>query len=292
MKSKVLSVIFILVLLLTGCSRPTAPVQIAATTQPVYEFTAALCEGTGLTVQKLITESVSCLHDYTLKVDQVRTAKSAETVILSGAGLEEFMEDILNESVCIDSSTGITLLCHEEDHEEHDHDHVHEHGEDPHIWLSPANAMIMAQNICSGLSARYPQYAEQFRQNLETLTARLIDLQNYGRENLSSLRCRELITFHDGFAYFAEAYDLDILESIEEESGSEASAQELRRLITMTRDHHLPVVFVEKNGSPSAASVICAETGADVYALDMAMSETGYFEAMYHNIDTIKEALG
>jgi hypothetical protein len=41
-----------------------------------------------------------------------------------------------------------------------------------------------------------------------------------------------------------------------------------------------------------AARIIAAETGVSLYALDMAMSGDSYFEAMYHNIDTIKEALG
>ena len=101
-----------------------------------------------------------------------------------------------------------------------------------------------------------------------------------------------MVTFHDGFAYFADAFSLTILEAIEEESGSEASAKDLIHLIEEVEHHDLPAVFTEKNGSPSAAQVISRETGAGIYALDMAMSGESYFEAMYHNIDTIKEALG
>jgi len=54
----------------------------------------------------------------------------------------------------------------------------------------------------------------------------------------------------------------------------------------------LPAVFTESNGSVSAADIIAAETNISVYSLDMAMGGDSYFEAMYHNIDTIKEALG
>ena len=79
---------------------------------------------------------------------------------------------------------------------------------------------------------------------------------------------------------------------MEEESGSEASARELIDLIEDVREHTLPAVFTEVSGSTSAAGVIARETGCSVYALDMAMSGDSYFEAMYHNIDTIKEALG
>ena len=53
-----------------------------------------------------------------------------------------------------------------------------------------------------------------------------------------------------------------------------------------------PYIFTERNGSTSAAGVISRETGVTVYSLDMAMAGDSYFDAMYRNIDTIKEALG
>jgi len=79
---------------------------------------------------------------------------------------------------------------------------------------------------------------------------------------------------------------------VEEESGSEASARELIHLIEEVEHHHLPAVFTEKSGSESAAAIIARETGCGSFRLDMAMSGNSYFEAMYHNINTIKEALG
>lgn len=293
MKLKSLLLILLLLCVIgTGCT-PAPTAQIAATTLPVYEFTVRLCQGTDITVVRLVTESVSCLHDYSLNVSQVRAVESAQVVVLSGAGLEEFMEDVTGKAaLTIDASAGIEILGREEAHD-HDHnDDHHHHDGDPHIWLSPANAKVMAENICRGLSARYPQYADIFEKNLTALLADLDALQAYGEKELSGLVCRELITFHDGFTYLAHAFDLHIVEAVEEESGSEASALELIHLIELTREHALPAIFTETNGSTSAATVIAAETGANIYTLDMAMSGNSYFEAMYHNIDTLKEALG
>ena len=283
-------IICMAVLFLCGCSQQAESADLAATTLPVYEFTTRLCEGTPLTTTRLITEEVSCLHDYSLNVNQVKAAEAADIIVISGAGLEEFMEDLLAEKTCIDASAGITLLCPEEDHHE-DHD-GHHHENDPHIWLAPEYAMQMAQNICTGLSRQYPEYAETFSGNLVSLNADLTSLQNYGLDSLSQLSCRDLITFHDGFSYFAESFHLTILEAVEEESGSEASAKELIRLIEEVEHHNLPAVFTEKSGSTSASGIISRETGCSVYSLDMAMSGNSYFEAMYHNIDTVKEALG
>ena len=282
---------------LAGCSGDTAPAQVAATTLPVYEFTSRLCEGTDITVTRLVTEEVSCLHDYSLNVRQVKAAEAAQVIVISGAGLEEFLEDLLPDTETIDASLGIQLLTPEEHHhhEEHEDSHDHEghhHEEDPHIWLSPSNAAVMAMNICSGLTERYPEYTDTFAANLERLTEALNDLYTYGEETLSSLSCRDLITFHDGFAYFAQAFDLEILEAVEEESGSEASAKELIHRIEEVEHHSLPAIFTEKSGSVSAAGIIARETGCASFALDMAMAGDSYFDAMYHNINTIKEALG
>lgn len=291
-----LAFVSILLLFLCGCTAGEASGQIAATTLPVYEFTQRICEGTGLTVTRLVTESVSCLHDYSLNVRQVRAAEAARVIVCSGAGLEEFLLDLPLTADTLDASHGIELLCpggeHDhDDHDEHGH-HSHSHEEDPHIWLSPENAMVMAGNICRELSARYPEHAQRFADNLSGLLADLETLQTYGEDTLRQLSCREMITFHDGFAYFAESFGLTILEAVEEESGSEASAQTLKELILLVREHNLPAIFIETNGSVSAAEVIARETGAAVYTLDMAMSGESWFDAMYRNIDTIKEAMG
>ena len=149
----------------------------------------------------------------------------------------------------------------------------------------------MASNICSGLSQQFPQYASVFKSNLASLQKQLDDLQHYGEQALSGLSCRELVTFHDGFSYLAESFDLTILEAVEEESGSEASAKELIHLIEEVRLHDIRAIFVEENGSGSAASIIAAETGTELGTLSMAMSGDDYFEAMYANIDALKEAL-
>ena len=270
-----------------GCAQQETPAQIAATTLPVYDFTSALCQNTGLTVTRLITEEVSCLHDYSLQTKQMRAIEGAQCVIISGGGLEDFLGNMMKGKQLIDASEGISFYCgHAHEHEDHHHE------SDPHYWLDPANARIMVQNICKQLTQLYPEHSQQFLTNQAQLLEQIDELERYGKESLQNLSCRELITFHDGFAYFAQAFDLQIIKAIEEESGSEASAAELIQIIQLVNEHHLPAIFTEKNGSSSAAAVISSETGVQVFSLDMAMSSNSYFDAMYHNIDAIKEAFG
>lgn len=289
MKKRII-LFFLFLFTLTGCGKPQTS-QIAATTAPVYTFASLLCEGTDLRVTQLVTESVSCLHDYTLKVDQVKAAEAAQRVIVSGAGLEDFLDGVISREKVIDASGGIFLLCGDEHGEEaHHHEGGHHHEEDPHIWLDVKNAMTMADNICIGLCEAYPQWRETFQENNAELQSRLKSLEGYGQTALSGVSHRQLVTFHDGFSYLAQGYGLEILEAMEEESGSEASAKDLIGLIGIVNGHKLPAVFTEHNGSPSAASVISRETGCRVYALSMAM-QGDYFENMVLNFDTLKEAL-
>ena len=187
----------------------------------------------------------------------------------------------------MDASAGISLLCVEQDENHADH----HHDEDPHIWLSPDNAIHMAENICAALCSQYPQHADTFENNFRQLSSELKALKNYGNNALSSLKSRKLLTFHDGFSYFAQAYNLTIVHAIEEESGREASAAELIELCNLVRSHDLKAIFTEEHGSTSAASIISRETGVKTFQLDMAMGDRSYFDAMYHNIDTLKEAL-
>ena len=286
---KKLICIILFAILLCGCAQPQN-FDIVATTLPVYTFTQKLCDGTGITVGQLVTENVSCLHDYTLKVSQMQMLEQADAVVISGAGLEDFLDDALHStSKIIDSSSGLTLL--EGAHEQHDHYDSHTHEEDPHIWLSPINAKVMVKNIANNLCALYPVHTQTIQANLQVLLSDLDALQKYGNEALNQLSSRELITFHDGFSYLAESFDLKILEAIEEENGSEASAKQLICLITLVREHKLPAIFTEANGSASAAGILSAETGVPIYTLDMGISGKDYFDTMYRNIDTLQEAL-
>lgn len=291
--------LLLLMLLPAGCSEQKT-YDIVATTAPVQQFAQAVCDGTGLEVGLVVSDSVACLHDYTLSVHQMAAVERAKLILLSGVGLEAFLEDALPDaSARIDCSADTRLLCYEghEEHENHDEhedhdDHGHDHGEyDPHIWLDPDNAAAMTRTLARELALYYPQHAERFAENAEAYCQRLSQLKADGQALLEALSCRRLITFHDGFAYFADAFSLEIAASIEEDSGSEASAKDLRHIAELVEAEQIPAVFVERNGSRSAASVIAAETGCAVAVLDTVMSGEDYITAMEENLHAILEAL-
>lgn len=284
MKTVGLLAILLVCLLLTACGVPTGQTgPVAATTAPVAQFASAIAEGTEITVCGVITDSVSCLHDYSLSVRQMEKIKNSELLLLSGAGLEDFMADVLMEQDCLaDCSDGAAML--EKAHGDHTH-------ADPHLWLDPDRACVMAENICLALSQAYPAHKHIFEANTQMLLQRLKELKAWGAEELEDCTHRQMITFHDGFAYLADAFDLHILATMEAEAGSTPSAADLTKIVKLVEEHGLGSVFSEVGGTNAAARIVCAETGAQEYCLDMAMGGNDYFSAMEYNIKTLKEAL-
>lgn len=288
-----------LVLLLSACGQPAASqpqdedtLHIVATTYPVYLFTTAVTEGAeGVEVSLLVNQQTSCLHDYTLTVSDMKAIEGADVIVMTGAGLEDFMDDALSASDAqvIDCSEGIDLLP-AQGHEGHDHDAEY----DPHIWMDPANAQAMLGTIADqlgqitgqDLQARCTEVQQQVEQ-----------ASQQWKEQVTTLSDPKLITFHDGFQYFSRSFGLELLKAIEEEEGSEASAQEIKEIVSLVEQYHLPAIFTEVNGSESTAQAISRESGCGVYQLNMIMSGDGtgiqpYLDAMQNNIDTIVEAFG
>lgn len=283
--------------------------HIVATTYPVYLFTSELVKGAeGITVDLMIDQPISCLHDYTLSVKDMKTLERADLIVLNGAGLEETMEDALetvSDTPQIDSSQGITLLesshDHDHDHDGEDTDHNepagHDHESDPHIWMDPLRAGQMLKNIADGLGAFDPANAALYETNCQLAQAQLETAYPQMQLALKPLDCRELITFHDGFGYFAETFDLEIVRAIEEEAGSEASARDVTEIVAEIAHHHIPAIFTEVNGSDATAQMIHRECGVAVYPLNLMMGATDetpgiacYLDLLWSDVNTLREA--
>ena len=290
-----------LLLALAGCQAP-APQEsgwnVAATTYPVYLLARELTAGVdGVTATAVIRQPTSCLHDYTLTMNDMKALERADVIAVNGAGLEDFLEDALEGRTVIDCSLGVELLA--SDGHDHHAGEAHDHGDhDPHIWMDPDRYLQMADNLCASLSALDPEHADAYAQNLDRLREELTQAAREWRQALEGLSCRRLITFHDGFAYFAQAFDLELLAAIEEEEGSEASAKEIVEIVALVEEYRLPSIFVEVNGSDATAEAISRECGVAVHPLSMLMSgpddgsEATYRALMQRNIDTLLEALG
>ena len=138
--------------------------------------------------------------------------------------------------------------------------------------------------------------SEIYENNAKVVAEELRAKSEQWQKELSELEHREIISFHDGFEYFADAFGLTVLRSIEEEAGSEASAKEIAEIVQMIKDYDIKTIFTEKNGSTSTADAIARELGGDVEVASLTMIMSGnsgglnsILEEMEYNVQTIKE---
>ena len=154
--------------------------------------------------------------------------------------------------------------------------------------MNPENARTMAANLRNYLVLLDPDHAVEYECNAAESDEILLRCGEEARALMGAYLPQKvpgLITFHDGFQYFADAFDLPLLASIEEEAGSEASAHEIVEITELVKEHGIPAIFTEVNGSDATARAIARETGCRVAQLNMLMDgPEGDLEAYYTGI--------
>jgi len=173
----------------------------------------------------------------------------------------------------IDTRQGIPLRWMKAAEAEADAQHAgaaaaaHGHAQpDPHFWLNPRYAKIMAATIEKALTAADLPHAEAFRKNLATLDDGLDKLDARLAEALAPLAGRDFFVYHPAFGYFADAYGLR--QAPVELEGKEPTARQLARLIDRARAEGVRVIFVQPQFSAKSAEAVAAAIGGAVVPLD------------------------
>ncbi len=280
----------ILTLLFSGCAAQTDGQKVIVTSfYPMYILTQNVAAGIdGVTVQNMAEQNVGCLHDYQLQTRDMVTLEGADALVINGGGMEQFMDKVMTlreDLPVIDASEGIEMLpsVSEHDHDDHD-DHDHE-GEvmNAHVWLDPSLAMVQVRNIAEGLANADPDHADAYRSNAEAYILKLEQLKAEIAEQLAPYAGREIITFHEAFTYFAEAFGLHVAGVIATEPGEEPSTRDIADTCDLVNTLGIRTLFVEPQYPQKAAQTIARETGASIYTLDPCVSGDGSMES-YENI--------
>jgi len=170
----------------------------------------------------------------------------------------------------VDLRQGITLRrmdeIGEESHEDAGGGQGHHGGADPHVWMSPLNAAVMARTISAALSATDPAGQAAYAANCSTLTATLDSLHAQLAAALRPYAGRAFYVFHPSFGYFADTYGLRQVPV--EIGGKELSARQLARLIDRARADSARVVFVQPQFSDRSARALAEQMHGTVVAID------------------------
>lgn len=229
----------------------------------------------------------------------MKNLETADAFIVNGAGMESFLDKVLEQLPSlpvINASEGISLLVSGEeevhDHEGHDHE---EEDYNAHVWVSISNCIQQVENVTKALEKLDSKRAAEYRKNGDSYIQKLSDLRDEMHRELDGLPNRDIVTFHEAFPYFAEEFNLNIVEVVNREPDSQPSARELADTIRLIRETGVKSVFAEPQYSQSAAQVISQESGATLYTLDPAVTgeenADAYLDAMRANLEVLKQAL-
>lgn len=267
---------------------------------PVWMMTLNLTRGLEdhVTVRNLAAPSVGCLHDYQLQTSDMKVLSGADIFLVNGAGMEAFLPEIaraLPDLPVIEASEGIGLL------ESGDAVEILEAEEEEvnsHLWLDPARAIRMAENIAAGLVRLMPEDEAVISANLQDYRSRLEILDQRLREGLEDLPRRDIVTFHEAFPYFAAAYGLHVVAVVNREPGEVLTPAQMAVLVREIGRLGNPPLFVEPQYTDLSAQTLSRETGSSVWSLDPMVTGPeedvpfDYYETvMLRNMDTLIEAL-
>jgi len=231
------------------------------------------------------------VHVYTPAPADAKKIADAKLVIINGLGLEGWLPRLVQSSgskaAIVAATSGIAPRKLGSD-------------ADPHAWQSVVNARIYVANIRDALGAADPANAGVYRANVDVYLAKLDGLDREVREAVAQIpqARRKVISTHNAFGYFADAYGVEFIAPLGVSTESEASARDIAGIITQVRSGKIPAVFLENISDPRLIRRISAETGARIGGTLYSDSLTGekrdaptYIDMVRHNIRALTSAL-
>lgn len=189
---------------------------------------------------------------------------------------------------------------HDHDHEKEEAGHHHHEGEDPHAWQSLANGLVYVKNIAEGLCAADPEGCDGYKKNAEAYSAEISKLDETIRAEIGKVAetKRRVITSHDAFGYFEQAYGVEFIAPQGVSTEAEASAADVAEIIRQIKNDKVTALFVENITDPRLVEQIARETGIKIggslYS-DALSAESGpagtYLKMFEHNADALAKAM-
>jgi zinc/manganese transport system substrate-binding protein len=262
-------------------------------------------------------------HVFSPTPADAKALASADVFFVNGLGFEgwidrleksaDFKGDVIVASKGVEPLTMSEEEGHHAEHADDDHGNEHAEGEgeqghdqhdeqvtDPHAWQDLANGKIYVANIRDGLIAADPDGKSAYEANAAKYLAAIAEEESAVKAALGALpeARRKIITSHDAFGYFGKAYGLEIIAPQGVSTESEASAQDVAKIIRQIKQQMIPAVFIENITDHRLLDQIARETGAKIGGAlySDALSETDgpaptYLDMFRHNAGAITAAL-
>jgi zinc transport system substrate-binding protein len=330
--------IFVLGTTLIGCNNEITTTQkddnnklkVYTTLYPLADFTKKI-GGDHVDVESIIPPGADA-HTFEPTSKQMIDIAEADAFIYNGLGMETYAEKIAEaleneDTIMVEAAHGIEVVQHTHDHHTHEaehhesdeHEHEAEHHEadehahedkanehehhhrdvDPHVWLDPIRAIILAQNIKDALIELKPEAKEEFENNFITLKAELEKLDEEFHQLVDAKKNPEMIVSHAAYGYWEESYGIHQIAVAGISPTDEPSQKDLANIIKLAKEKQIQYIIFEQNVTPKVAEVIRKEINAEplrLHNLSVLTEEDiqngeDYFSLMRKNIETLDKVL-
>jgi zinc transport system substrate-binding protein len=188
-----------------------------------------------------------------------------------------------------------------DDHDKHakkhdDHDD-HEKEDDVHIWLSPDNAVKIIKKINTELSLFFPENANKYDQNAKQMIKRINQLKVELKNELSAIKDKPYVVFHDAYQYFETSFDLNAVGSVALEGDIASSPKQISFIKDKIVKLKASCVFQEPQFDSKLVKIVVEGTNAKIGTLDplgvnIKSAENFYLQLLKNMAKSLKDCLG
>jgi zinc transport system substrate-binding protein len=148
----------------------------------------------------------------------------------------------------------------------HHHEGDHVEGADPHYWVSPKCAMIMAASVKDFLVGLNPVSKNKYETNYQKLLTVISGIDRKATDLFSGVKSKSFMIYHPNLGYLARDYGLE--EIAVEYEGKEPPPSRMKHLIDRAEAGGIKTIFVQREYDAKNARAIAHEIGASVRIID------------------------
>ena len=291
----------------SSCPTRTAvtgrPLMIVTTVAPITSLVANIAAGSGTVIQGIVPEGTNS-HTYEPPPSVAATLEDADIVFINGLNLEEPTKTLAKANAqdgSVICELGTATLP--EDEWIYDFSFPKEGGKpNPHLWTDPQMAGDYAALIRDALTAADPTHATQYAENYAAFALKIDAIDQAVAQATATISedQRQLLTYHDAYAYFARTYGWTVIGAIQPSSFEEPTPKEIADLMDQVESTGVKAIFGSEVFPSTVLEQIGKETGVryvDVLRDDDLIggpgdSDHSWLGLMRFNYVTMVEALG
>lgn len=273
---------------LLAVSLPVRAIEVLTTIKPLGFIAAAITDG--VSEPKVLLPTGASPHDFSLRPSDIRSINSADLVVWVGPELEGFMAKPLANhphALTLTQVDGMPLFNYatQDSHDSHDHDDhdhaVHEHGDhdegheghhhegvDPHIWLGPMQAKVIAKAIASELGKLDPANQARYDANLAAFDAKVDTKDKVIAGQMKAVNEKGYFVFHEAYGYWERHYGMSSKGHFTVSPERRPGAKTLVDIRKALEEKQASCIYAEPQFSPAVIESVARNTGAKVLLLD------------------------